>query len=262
MAFYKTNNEILKLDPLKGLSDNLKKELFKNNNTLDLYFNHWICRKENLQRAKGELDRGLFELSYSVIETDFNISNKKARLLVKRFIDNGIIELVKRGNTTNRKTIFAYTSVYYDDEKKGIVEGIVKGIDNCVNSNTSINHKGIVKGIVRGNSKKEKEKENKKVSTRTKSLSLSLSYTEMAIGTAKYKGKTVNIKRFNGEPKRFAGNKYIEQDGYIYEIYKDDIVKVEIYLKNNGEPKFTNNFGTNKELEDIEIKDIKIKDPA
>ena len=253
MAFYKTNNEILKLDPLKGLSDNLKKELFKNNNTLDLYFNHWICRKENLQRAKGELDRGLFELSYSVIETDFNISNKKARLLVKRFIDNGIIELVKRGNTTNRKTIFAYTSVYYDDEKKGIVEGIVKGIDNCVNSNTSINHKGIVKGIVRGNSKKEKEKENKKTSTSTKTSSIS--YTEMLTGTAIYKDVRVDIKRFNGEPKRFAGNMYIEQDGYIYEIHKKDLVKVEKHSRIYGYIKSYNGFGVNKELEDIKIKD-------
>ena len=45
------------------------------------------------------------------------------------------------------------------------------------------------------------------------------------------------------------------QDGYIYEIHKDDIVKVNIHLKNNGEIKWINNFGTNKELEDIKIKD-------
>ena len=63
------------------------------------------------------------------------------------------------------------------------------------------------------------------------------------------------IKRFDGEPKRYNGNKYIEQDGYIYEIHKDDIVKVNIHLKNNGEIKWINNFGTNKELEDIKIKD-------
>lgn len=252
-SFYQLSNEILKLEPLKCLSDDLKKQLFKNNDTLDLYFNHWICRKENLQRAKGKLDRGLFELSYSVIETEFNISNKKARLLVKRFIDNGIIEVIKKGNTSNRKTIFAYTSVYYDDEKKGIVEGIVKGIDKCVNFNSSTSRKGIVKGIVRGNSKKEKEKEYIKSSTSTKTSSIS--YTEMVTGTAIYKGKRVNIKRFDGEPKRYNENKYIEQDGYIYEIAKGEMVKVETYLKNNGEIKLTNNFGTNKELEDIKIKD-------
>ena len=166
--FYQTNNEILKLDVLKALSDNAKKELFSNNDTLDFYFNHWISRKENLQRCKNEYGKGLFDLSYSVIETDFNISNKKARNLVKRFIDNGIIECIKKGKAKGDKSIYAYTSIYYSDEDivKGRVKDIVKDIVNPSNSNDYMISKGIVKGrvkdIVRGNSKKEKEKENKK----------------------------------------------------------------------------------------------------
>ena len=55
--FYQINNEILKLDPYN------EKDLEK------IQFNHYLCRKENLQRTRGELDRGLFKLSYTTIIT-------------------------------------------------------------------------------------------------------------------------------------------------------------------------------------------------
>ena len=204
--FYQTNNEVLKWDP------NDEKDF------LLIRFNHWISKKENFQRTKNTLDRGLFELSYSVIERDFNISNKQARNLVKRFIDLGIIELIEKGNSKNSKSIFAYTSVYYED-KKGIVEGIDKGIVNPVNSNVYKGSKGLVRGIVEGNSKKEKEKENKNVTCIS-------SYTEKVLVKARYRGLEVKANRFNGKCKRFEGNEYIEQNGYTYEIFESEVNRV------------------------------------
>lgn len=146
--FYQTNNEILKLDILKPLSDEVKKDLFKNNITLDFYFNHYISRKENLQRIKNECNRGLFYLSYSIIEIDFNISNKKARNLVKRFINNGVIECIEKGKAKGEKSLYAYTSVFYS--KKGI-EGTELGAElgqsrdivKPSNTNALQGHKGI-----------------------------------------------------------------------------------------------------------------------
>ena len=79
--FYPTNNEILKLNPLKGLSDEIKAEIFKNTDTLDLFFNQFITRSENLERINSNLEKGTFKLSYPTIEKEFNITRGKAQRL-------------------------------------------------------------------------------------------------------------------------------------------------------------------------------------
>ena len=237
--FYQTNNKILKLDPYN------KSDLEK------LQFNQYLCRKENLQRIKNEIDRGLFKLSYTTMMTDTGLSRNKLQRLIKWFEEAGIIECIEKSNVKGKESIYAYTSVYY--EKNSTNNNTDFNTNLSSNSNTLDSVSNTNNNTNNSTSKKEKEKENKKTSTSTKTSSIS--YTEMVTGTAIYKDVRVDIKRFNGEPKRFAGNMYIEQDGYIYEIHKKDLVKVEKHSRIYGYIKSYNGFGVNKELEDIKIKD-------
>ena len=65
--FYKTNSEILKLDPITD------KDL--------IIFNHYISRKENFQRLSGELPKGLFRISYTSIIKDLGFSRWRLKIL-------------------------------------------------------------------------------------------------------------------------------------------------------------------------------------
>ena len=140
--FYQTNNEILKLDPYN------EKDLEK------IKFNHYLSRKENGQRVKGGLDRGLFKLSYTTIIEDTGLSRCKSQRLMKWFIDNGIIECIKKSEIKGKESVFAYTSVYYLENEKSNTDF---NTDTNTNSNTS---------------KKEKEKEYKKENNIYRSSSL------------------------------------------------------------------------------------------
>ena len=105
--FYQMNNEILKLDPYK------EKDFEK------IQFNHYLCRKENLQRTKEELDRGLFKLSYTTMIADTGLKRWKVQELIKWFEDNKIIECIEKSDSKGKESIYAYTSVYYaEDELK------------------------------------------------------------------------------------------------------------------------------------------------
>lgn len=116
--FYKINNEILKNNPLKGLSDDFKKEMFKNKDILDIHFNHWIMARENAQRLSGTLEKGLFKISASVVEREFNISLIKSKRLIKSFVDKGIITPVKLSKCKGEFSIYAYTCVYSESKDK------------------------------------------------------------------------------------------------------------------------------------------------
>ena len=98
--FYKTNSEILKLDPITD------QDL--------IIFNHYISRKENFQRLSGELPKGVFKVSYMNIEKELRVSRRKARNLMKYFLDNKIIECVEKSNKKGVESLYAYTSVYYE----------------------------------------------------------------------------------------------------------------------------------------------------
>ena len=144
--FYQTSNKILKLNSY-------------NKRDLELIqFNHYISRKENLQRSTGELARGLFKLSYSTIETDTGLSRNKIQRIIKWFEDNKIIECIHKSKARNKESIYAYTSVYY--EKNSTV------FNTVFNTNLSSNYNGLslvsntVFNTNNSTSKKEKEKEN------------------------------------------------------------------------------------------------------
>ena len=102
--FYQINNEILKLNPYN------KKELAL------IQFNHYLCRKENLQRNKGELARGLFKLSYTTLEADTGLSRNKLQRIIKWFEDNNIIKPIHKSRARDKESIYCYTSVYYDEK--------------------------------------------------------------------------------------------------------------------------------------------------
>ena len=158
--FYQSNNEILKFNPYGSKSD-LEK----------IKFNHYLSRKENVQRAKGGLDRGLFKLSYTTIIEDTGLSRCKSQRLMKWFIDNGIIECIKKSEIKGKESVFAYTSVYYLENKKSDTNSDTNN-DTNNDTNLSSNFNGLDYisdtnsdtdcDTNSDTSKKEKEKENKK----------------------------------------------------------------------------------------------------
>ena len=159
--FYQMNNEILKLDPY-GSKGDLEK----------IQFNYYLCRKENLQRTKGELERGLFKLSYTTIIADTGLKRWKVQELIKWFEDNKIIECIEKSDSKGKESIYAYTSVYYaESELKNHTDfrtknhtdnhtnlySISNGLDSVNHTdNHTNNHTDF------HTSKKEKEKEKEK----------------------------------------------------------------------------------------------------
>ena len=94
MSFYQTNSRILNRS-IKG-SDTI--DFNKYPDLLDILFNHWISQKENYNRLNKNIERGEFEISRSIIMDEFGIKETKAKNLIKRFVDDEIIKLKKRGN--------------------------------------------------------------------------------------------------------------------------------------------------------------------
>jgi len=151
--FYQMNNEILKLNPYN------KKDIEY------IQFNNYLCRKENIQRTRNELDRGLFKFSYTSAIEDTGLSRSKIQRLIKWFEEKQIIECISKSNVKGKESIYAYTSVYYYEKNNTNFNtnsdtdlssnfNRLRVISNT-NSNTNIN-----------TSKKEKRKrENKKAPT-------------------------------------------------------------------------------------------------
>ena len=165
MSFYQTNSRILNRS-IKG-SDTI--DFNKYPDLLDILFNHWISQKENYNRLNPSFERGDFEISLTIIKAEFNISDKKARGLIKKFVSDEIIKLKKRGTSSSKKSIYAYLSVLEQSGNEGIVKGIVKTrsghsktLKNRHLRDTEGHSKDIVNGTVRDNSKKELIKKNYK----------------------------------------------------------------------------------------------------
>ena len=255
--FYQTNNKMLVLDPCK------EKDIDY------IRFNHYISRKENLQRTKEELDRGLFKFSYISAINDLKISRRKLQRIVKWFEDSGIIECIEKSNTKNKASVYAYTSVYYDS-KSDINRDINSDTNSDINKPSNFNGFNSMSDINSDTncdinsdtSKKEKEKENiKKSSTSLASASSSLAYTEKVFkGKTKvkcrYDGATVNATRFDELSHHYRNikeNEYKESDGFIYEISRREIERAN--RNNNQNIRMHDDFSTKKEPEFEEITD-------
>ncbi|MGL5693203.1 MAG: hypothetical protein ACRCXA_03940 [Peptostreptococcaceae bacterium] len=105
ISYYKLNNKVLEFDVNKDI------DLIR--------FNHYLMQKENIQRLKSEVGKGCFYLSLTILEKDLNLTRKKVRNLILKFIELGIITEVEKGNSSSKKSIYSYNSS---------LEGIVKGI--------------------------------------------------------------------------------------------------------------------------------------
>ena len=227
--FYQTNNKILALDPA-------------NEKDIDyIRFNHYISRKENLQRTKEELDRGLFKFSYISAINDLKISRRKLQRIVKWFEDNRIIECIEKSKARDSASVYAYTTVYYDSKSDTVCDTVYD-----INSDTS---------------KKEKEKENRKRASITGATSASLACTGKAFKgktkvKCKYNGATVNATRFDELSHHYRNikeNEYKESDGFIYEISRREIERAN--KNNNQNIRMHDDFSTKKEPEFEEITD-------
>lgn len=223
--FYQTNNEILKLDPA-------------NKNDLDyIIFNQYISRKENLQRIKNTLDRGLFKLSYTTIEKDLGFSRWKVQKIMKYFEDNGIIKCIEKSSTKGKESIYAYTSVYYSEENAENNTNCNTNYNTNYNTNKYSNYNGL-RVIDNTNyntncNTSKKEKEKRKIVHDSSFTSTKSSYTDKQLVECRYKGLTVTANRFNGKCKEFKGNVYIEHNGYVYEIFKNEVDRVNNYWISN-----------------------------
>lgn len=107
MSFYQTNNKIL----TKSINGAETIDFNKYPDLLDILFNHWISQKENYNRLNDNISRGQFEMSRNIVMDTFGIKETKAKNLIKRFVDDEIIKLKKRGNSSSKKSIYVYLSV-------------------------------------------------------------------------------------------------------------------------------------------------------
>lgn len=166
MSFYQTNNKIL----TKSINGAETIDFNKYPDLLDILFNHWICQKENYNRIKKEFNRGEFEISLKFIKDTFNISDRKARSLIKRFVEDEIIMLKRKGSSSSNKSIYIYLSVLEKmQENEDIVSDIVRtqsGHSETLKNECVQSYKGhskdMVSDTVANNSKKEYKKRIKK----------------------------------------------------------------------------------------------------
>ena len=76
-------------------------------------FNTYLLYQENAQRLSGDLPKGTFRLSYSVIENELGFKRWKVQELMKYFLDNGIIKCIEKSTKKGVVSIYAYTTIYY-----------------------------------------------------------------------------------------------------------------------------------------------------
>ncbi|VFC80541.1 hypothetical protein [Clostridioides difficile] len=90
---------------------------FDVNKDIDLIrFNHYLMQKENIQRLKGNLKRGYLELSSKVISDDMRIDLNKAKRLVKKFLQLGIIKPINISKRKGIASVYSYSTIMVEYE--------------------------------------------------------------------------------------------------------------------------------------------------
>lgn len=97
-GFYMMNNNILKLDEVKEI--------------LELQVSLYIMKKENIQRCSDDLEKGLFKLSYSELESKFKVSRSKLHAVIKKLTNLEIIKPVRVSKKRGESSIYSYETVY------------------------------------------------------------------------------------------------------------------------------------------------------
>ncbi|UWD48535.1 conserved phage C-terminal domain-containing protein [Clostridioides difficile] len=95
-GFYKLNSVVLGFD----IANDINK----------IRFNHYIMRKENIQRLQGTLPRGQFYMTVRRTATDLQLSISTISRLVREFSDLGVIRLVSKGAKGKMHSIYSYIS--------------------------------------------------------------------------------------------------------------------------------------------------------
>ena len=106
-------------------------------------FNTYLLYQENTQRLVGDLPKGMFRLSYSVIENEFEVTRRKAQELMRYFLDNGIIKCVEKSRKKGVGSIYAYTTISYYCNS---IEDSKKNDTNC-DTNCDTNLSSIFNGL-------------------------------------------------------------------------------------------------------------------
>jgi hypothetical protein len=102
--FYPTSMEVLKFDSDKDLDK--------------IRFNHYLARKENLQRINSDLPRGQFYMTINQVSKDLNFTFAKSQRLIKEFEEKSIIKLVFQHEKWEKKpSIWEYVSAAKSDNQ-------------------------------------------------------------------------------------------------------------------------------------------------
>lgn len=109
-GYYKLDNLILEFKP----------------EDVEVKFNHYIMKKENYQRIKGNLEKGCFYLTVRNTSKDLNISISKAQRLIKKFIELEIISCSYKSSNCSKPSIYKYNSV--SEEAKTIKKDKIKNV--------------------------------------------------------------------------------------------------------------------------------------
>ncbi|WP_107572324.1 conserved phage C-terminal domain-containing protein [Clostridioides difficile] len=103
-------------------------------------FNHYVMRKENIQRLKGTLPRGQFMMTVRKAASDLDVSTSTISRLVNEFIDLGILRLISRGVKGNCCSVYSYVCSENSNTEiltgnSGIFKNIEKYLDVTINNN-------------------------------------------------------------------------------------------------------------------------------
>ncbi|UUC41877.1 conserved phage C-terminal domain-containing protein [Clostridioides difficile] len=103
-------------------------------------FNHYVMRKENIQRLKGTLPRGQFMMTVRKAASDLDVSTSTISRLVNEFMDLGILRLISRGVKGNCCSVYSYVCSENSNTEiltgnSGIFKNIEKYLDVTINNN-------------------------------------------------------------------------------------------------------------------------------
>lgn len=106
-------------------------------------FNHYIMRKENIQRLKGTLPRGQFQMTVRKAASDLGLSISTISRLVNEFIDLGILRLISRGVKGNCCSVYSYICSESSDtgvikKRRSFFEDILENINETNNSSQKV----------------------------------------------------------------------------------------------------------------------------
>ncbi|MCC0641562.1 MULTISPECIES: conserved phage C-terminal domain-containing protein [unclassified Clostridioides] len=106
-------------------------------------FNHYIMRKENIQRLRGTLPRGQFMMTVRKAASDLDLSISTISRLVNEFIDLGILRLISRGVKGNCCSVYSYICSESNDtgvikKRRSFFEDILENINETNNSSQKV----------------------------------------------------------------------------------------------------------------------------